>query len=176
CAEISATGLMRSCEVSSDESCQISASYTEGHTTRTDTYDITIREFVPPGEVIIDNGDAGTSSTWGLYVSIGANPYGDNSLYSMYWGARYTFEAALDGSYEVSLWWTELRSRCSSVPVEIYDGYTLVDTIEVNQKADDGQWNVLGTYVFSGIARVVIISEGGCSTCADAVRFVYSAW
>ena len=176
CAEISATGLMRTCEVSSDESCQISASYTEGHTTRTDTYDITIREFVPPGEVIIDNGDAGTSSTWGLYVSIGANPYGDNSLYSMYWGARYTFEAALDGSYEVSLWWTELRSRCSSVPVEIYDGYTLVDTIEVNQKANGGQWNLLGTYVFSGIARVVIISEGGCSTCADAVRFVYSAW
>jgi len=72
-------------------------------------------------EVIIDNGDAGTSSTGRWYVSIGANPYGNNSLYSMYWDARYTFEAALHGYSEVSLWWTYLESRCTSVPVEIME-------------------------------------------------------
>ena len=174
--KISATGQLSTYEVSSDESCQISVCYTEGVTTRTDTYDITIKEFAPPAEIVIDDGDAGASSTWGWYVSGGINPYGDNSLYSWYWGARYTFEAAVDGSYEVSLWWTQQPSRCTSVPVEIYDGHTLLDTIEVNQKANGGQWNVLGTYVFSGTARVVIISEGGYSTCADAVRFVYFAW
>jgi len=174
--EISAMGLMMTYEVSSDESCQISASYTEGGITRTDTHDITIRDFVPPSEVIIDNGDAGTSSTGRWYVSGGGNPYGDNSLSSYRAGATYTFEAPVVGLYEVSLWWTERLSRCTSVPVEIYDGHTLLDTIEVNQKADGGQWNVVGTYVFNGIARVLIISEGGRSTCADAVRFVSSAW
>ncbi len=175
-AEISATGLMTTYEVSSDESCQISASYTEGGTTRTGTYDITIGDFVPPEKVIIDNGDAGTSSTGRWYLSRSGNPYGDNSLYSRTAGAEYTFEAAIDGPYEVSLWWTERLSRCANVAVEIYDGHTLLDTIEVNQKANGGQWNVLGTYGFSGTGRVVIISESRCSTCADAVRFVSSAW
>ena len=85
-------------------------------------------------EVIIDNGDAGTSSTGRWYVSIGTNPYGDNSLYSSNVGAKYTFEAALDESYEVSLWWTERPSRCTSVPVEIYDGYTLLDSADKPQR------------------------------------------
>jgi hypothetical protein len=37
-------------------------------------------------------------------------------------------------------------------------------------------WNVLGAYDFSGIATIVIKSQGSCSTCADAVRFVCSPW
>ena len=50
-----------------------------------------------------------------------------------------------------------------------------LDTIEVNHKEHGGQRNDLGTYVFTGTAAVVIISEGSCGTCADAVRFVSSA-
>ena len=146
------------------------------HTTEVVGYMLFSRTRIGPAEVIIDNGDVGTLSTCGWYISCGANPYGDDSLYSVSWDTTYAFEAVLAGSYEVSLWWTELPSRCTSVPVEIYDGHILLDTIEVNQQADAGQWNVLGTYEFSGTVRVVIISEGGCSTCADAVRFVSSAW
>jgi len=123
-------------------------------------------------EVILDNSDAAASSTGTWQVSSGANPYSDKSLYSNQADATYTFEAYVDGPHEVSLWWTYYSNRCTSVPVEIYDGYTLLDTIYVNQQSDDGQWNVLGTYDFSGTASVVIISEGGCTTCADAVRFV----
>jgi len=57
-------------------------------------------------EIIIDNGDDGTffSGTW--RISRSPNPYGLDSLYSRDRAARYTFEAALDGSYGVSLWWT----------------------------------------------------------------------
>jgi hypothetical protein len=42
----------------------------------------------------------------------------------------------------------------------------------VNQTAQGDQWNVLGTYTFSGTAGVTVVSEGTYSTCADAVRFV----
>jgi hypothetical protein len=126
----------------------------------------------PPSEVIVDNDESGTSSTGNWYKSGGANPYGNESLYSKTAGATYTFSAPINGSCEVSLWWTEWSSRNEGVPIRIYDGNTLLDTIEVNQQANGGKWNVLGNYTFSGTAKIVIVSEGGStSTCADAVRF-----
>ena len=122
--------------------------------------------------VFVDNGKAGTSSGGGWYVSGGANPYGANSFYSRNTGARYNFDAALHGTYEVSLWWTEWPSRSTSVPVKIYDGDKLIDTVLVNQTEQGGQWNVLDTYFFNDRARVTVVSEGNNhSTCADAVRF-----
>ena len=122
-------------------------------------------------DVIVDNGEAGTSSTGSWRTSGGANPYGSESIYSKSADATYSFEAAIGGVYEVSLWWTERPSRSTNVPVEIYDGDTLLDTVLVNQKAQGGQWNVLGTYFFNDGARVTVVSEGTYSTCADAVRF-----
>ncbi len=130
--------------------------------------------FVPASieEVIIDNGYAGTDPDGTWFVSSGVNPYGNNSLYNKIAGDTYTFEASVSGSHQVSLWWTQTTTRLSAVPVEIYDGNTLIDIIEVNQLVNGGKWNVLGTYDFSGTASLVIVSEGGGSTCADAVRFV----
>jgi hypothetical protein len=133
---------------------------------------ITVRDPFAPPEVIVDNGEAGTSSKGSWYVSGGANPYGNSSVYSKSAGKTYSFDAALHGTYEVSLWWTEWPSRSTSVPVEIYDGNTLIDTVLVNQTAQGDQWNVLGTYNFAGTARVTIVSEGTYSTCADAVKFL----
>ena len=126
----------------------------------------------PRDRLIIDNGEPGTLPDGKWYLSHGTNPYGNSSLYSRAYDATYTFEASLSGSYEVSLWWTERPSRRTVVPVEIYDGYTLLDIIEINQKANGGKWNLLGTYEFSDTASVVIVSEGDGSTCADAVRFI----
>jgi hypothetical protein len=144
----------------------------EDGATDTTSVGITVRDPFAPQEVIVDNGEAGTSSTGSWQVSGGPNPYGDGSLYSKRVGATYSFDAAIGGVYEVSLWWTEWPSRSTSVPVEIYDGDTLLDTVLVNQKAQGGQWNVLGTYTFAGTARVTIVSEGSShSTCADAVKF-----
>ena len=125
-------------------------------------------------EIIIDTGEAGTASsgTWGN--SSGADPYGSNSLYSSVAGATYTFETSANGSIQIALWWTEWATRSTAVPVEIYDGNTLIDIIEVNQQVNGGKWNVLGTYEFSETPRVIIISEGDDSTCADAVKFTSS--
>jgi len=125
-----------------------------------------------PDEVIIDNGDEGTSFTGTWKISSAPDPYGENSLYSRGQGAHYAYLTPVNGTYTVLLWWTEHKKRRSnSVPVEIFDGDTLLDTVYVNQQTNGGQWNVLGQYVFSVTARVVVVSKGRKSTCVDALRF-----
>jgi hypothetical protein len=42
----------------------------------------------------------------------------------------------------------------------------------VNQQWDGGQWNAVGTYSFTGTAKVVIVAAGSCTTCADAIRLI----
>jgi hypothetical protein len=124
-------------------------------------------------DVVVDDGDAGTTSTGSWSVSGGANPYGSQSLYSKDAGATYSYALSASGTYEVEMWWTTYPSRSTAVPVEIYDGSTLLDTVYVDQQQDGGQWNSLGVYTFSTQAKVVILSEGnGNSTCADAMRFI----
>ena len=121
--------------------------------------------------IIVDNGSAGTSSTGRWNDSGGAEYFKSKSVYSKQAGATYTFEAMIDGSFTVSMWWTYWASRSTDVPVEIYDGTELLDTVYVNQTENGGQWNDLGTYNFTGTASIVIVSDGSYSTCADAVRF-----
>ncbi|NNF99968.1 MAG: hypothetical protein HKM93_11365 [Desulfobacteraceae bacterium] len=120
---------------------------------------------------VIDDGDAGTSTTGQWIRSGGLNPYGSQSLYSKEVGANYIYEMKLSGRHEIALWWSEHSSRCTNVPVKIFDGDTLLDTIYVNQQENAGQWNSLGKFRFTGNAKVVIVSEdSGCSTSADAVE------
>jgi hypothetical protein len=125
-------------------------------------------------DFIIDNGDAGTTSSTGSWsVSGGANPYGSNSLFSRDVGATYTFEQSTTGDYDVSLWWTEYSSRCTDVWVEVSDAFGLLDAFTINQQANGGHWNLQETYHFEDSARVRIFSDStGCSTNADAVKFV----
>jgi len=127
-------------------------------------------------EIIVDNGELGTSSSGIWRVSSGPNPYGTSSLWARD-GATYTWQADLPvtGVYEVHLWWTEWPSRSTSAPVTIeYSGGSVV--VPVNQQIDGGTWNHIGTYTFDGVsgATVTITAEGSYPTsyCADAVRFV----
>jgi hypothetical protein len=127
----------------------------------------------PAVEVIIDNGGIGTTAVGSWPVSLASQPYGANSIYSKTVGATYTFEAAVSGLQEVYMWWTFYSNRSASVPVQIYDGATLLATVNVDQTRSGGQWNLLGSYTFSGAARVVIVSASSTkTTCADAVRFL----
>ena len=122
--------------------------------------------------IIIDNGDPGTSSTGTWLTSSATDNYGSESLYSKQAGATYTFQASANGLYEVSLWWTQWASRDPSVPVSIYDGNTILDTVWIDQMQNQGQWNTIGSYEFSGTAKIVIESETtNYSTCADAIMF-----
>ncbi|MBE0426200.1 MAG: putative Ig domain-containing protein [Nitrospirae bacterium] len=126
-------------------------------------------------EIIIDNGQPGTSytGTWG--VSGGLYPYGTNSLWSRD-GATYTWQINSQpaGIYEVYMWWSEYKSRATNIAVDIThrDGKS---TVYINQQLDAGKWNKLGEYYFDGTGRVTIIAAYGStvSTCADAVKFVH---
>ena len=129
-------------------------------------------------EYIIDNGDRGTSSSGTWSVSGGPNPYDGSSLFSNQAGATYTFEATdfdteilRKGVVDVYLWWTNYSNRCTNVQVEISDAYGILGTVDVDQQQNGGQWNKLGTYQFENLAKIKIISDGGCTTSADAVKF-----
>jgi len=125
---------------------------------------------IASGPGVVDNGDAGTSSTGSWYVSSGPSPYGSGSLYCQ--GGIYTYEKVLSGNYEVSLWWTSLSRRPSSAIIRIYNNVNLIDTVVVNQKINGGQWNLLGTYDFTGTAKIEVLSAGSSDrTNADAVKF-----
>jgi hypothetical protein len=144
-----------------------------------DNWSLPVTQYLTVGQsatdVIIDNGDSRTSSTGTWAVSSAPNPYGVNSLWS-YSGATYTwsFTPAQSAIYKVSMWWTQLTTRSSSVPVKItYGGQTT--TVRINQQQNGGQWNELGEYSMdaNSICKVTITAPSGSppSTCADAVRF-----
>ena len=126
-------------------------------------------------DVIIDNGDIGTSYTGTWQVSGGSGPYGDDSLWARN-GAMYTwqFDSEPAGTYEVLMWWSQWPSRAMEIDVEInYDGDP--DIVTINQQENAGQWNSLGTYYFDTSGSVTITAANGStvSTCADAVWFRY---
>ncbi|MDH5444149.1 MAG: GDSL-type esterase/lipase family protein [Gammaproteobacteria bacterium] len=121
---------------------------------------------------VLDNGDLGTTAKGTWSISGGINPFGFDSLFSNAAGNTYTFDTGVIGTQEVSLWWTAYTNRVTNVPVEIYDGTVLLDTVTVNQTANGGAWNALGTYTFNTGARIVIHSLGGGTTSADAVRLI----
>lgn len=122
------------------------------------------------GAIVIDNGGAGTSSKGVWQVSGASGAYGADSVYSKTAGDTYTyrFSVASPGRYEVLLWWTEWPSRSKAVPVTIvHAAGTAAKTVD--QTANGGKWNSLGTYDFSWSAEIAIASVGGgYSTCADA--------
>jgi hypothetical protein len=124
------------------------------------------------GMFVIDNGDPGTNASGTWKVSGGLDPFGTESLYSKTTSNSYSFETSISGEQEVYLWWTEYDNRCTNVSVKVFNGTTLLETVKnINQQQNGGQWNALGTYNFSGKAKVTIISTGGCTTSADAVSF-----
>jgi hypothetical protein len=129
----------------------------------------------PPGqlEIILDDGQPGTSFTGSWQPSGGASPYGLGSLYSKGAGTTYTYTVPLPatGEHEVFLWWTTWPSRLSAVPVSVTHAAGKAQ-VTVNQQVSGGQWNSLGRWQFGASAVITITSLGPGTTCADAVRLV----
>jgi len=132
-------------------------------------------------DIIIDNGAAGTSYTGTWSVSGGPSPYGTNSLFARP-TATYTwsFSSQPAGAYEVFMWWTYTNTRPTNAQVDINTA-SGTQTVYINQQANGGKWNSLGTYSFNSQGSVTItassqVLSGGtiAATCADAVRFVYT--
>lgn len=121
-------------------------------------------------EIIIDNGDAPPGWT----ARNGNKSYGTGYLYSP-GGSGYTVQwtpAAGSGSCEVYASWISNRNYSSQVPYSIHHNGKS-DTVFVNQTANDGTWQLLGSYVFSGSGNEYIeVSDDGGRTTADAIRLV----
>jgi glucose/arabinose dehydrogenase/PKD repeat protein len=125
-------------------------------------------------ELIVDNGGPGTSSfgVWSLSSTSGA--YGGSSVFSKLASDSYFFETALpsSGIYEVYAWWTSTVNRASAAPHVIATQAGDV-TVNVDQRAGGGRWNLLGTFNLPSVGKVTVRGMGGGpSTSADAVRFV----
>ncbi len=172
-ASISPTGVLTAGTVDADTPVVITAEYTLNGTTVSDTHDITIiNSGGTPVEVIVDNLDATTSSV-GVWLPSGASGFwASNSVWANDTGDSFTFNANLVSgvAYRVYEWHTQWPSRYTAVPHQIRSGATLLATPTVNQQINGGQWNLLGTFTFTGPASVTILATPGFSSCADAIR------
>lgn len=116
-----------------------------------------------------------TTSSVGVWLPSGAAGFwATDSVWANDAGDRFTFTANLmpGTNYEVYEWHTDWPSRNNAAQHEIRTGATLLATVNVNQQVNGGQWNLLGTYTFSGPASVTVLARSGSSTNADAVKFV----
>lgn len=129
----------------------------------------------PPGqEVIIDNGDAGTSLT-GSWTSTNSNKaYNGNYGLSNNNGNTYRWTPTnLNNSdYEAYARWPGVKKHNTSAQYTIsHNGQT--DSSNQDQSKNGNQWVLLGTYTFSGSGNEYIeLSDLGDKTAADAIRLV----
>ncbi len=137
-----------------------------------------------PNEVIIDDGDAAFSTSfgqdsWEEYTQAGGRHYGGSHHYNHQVDtgqdiALWSFAVPKPGRYEVYAWWWEASWRPTDVPYAInhLGGST---TIRVDQQTSGGQWNLLGAFDFQGQGSVVVSDDvsSGQDIVADAVRLVY---
>ena len=109
-------------------------------------------------------------------VSSGADPWEGESLFSATVNAtfRWTPSLPVSGSYQVYAWWTYRSSRSTTVPYQIrHQTATVNVTVNQNDAALGGRWNLLGTFPFAaGSGGSVTVSGENGNACADAVRFV----
>jgi hypothetical protein len=116
------------------------------------------------------------TGTWGYSTVDGR--YGDSSRYdtSAQKGTssvRYTPTLTSPGLYEVFVRWNAYGNRSLSVPIDI-NHLQGTSTVYVNQRANGGQWNSVGTHAFDvGTDGNVLIRTGGTTSLviADAVMF-----
>lgn len=115
------------------------------------------------------NWTAGTSATDKYktdYRFASASPITD--------GATFWFYLPAPATKTVSFWWTAGTNRSASVPVISYNASgTELGKVFVNETANGGKWNTIGTYYFTAGWNKVIVSRWTAASgtvIADAVR------
>jgi hypothetical protein len=138
-----------------------------------------------PSELIIDDSDSGFSTTfsqdaWREYTDADGQHHGATHYFNAQTGsgedfARWSFTVSQSGRYEIYAWWWEGSWRPTDVPYTI-DHLNGSTTVRVNQQANGGQWNSLGTFAFQGRGSVSVSDDvsTGDDLVADAVRIAYS--
>ncbi|MDB6026403.1 MAG: type secretion protein Rhs, partial [Verrucomicrobiales bacterium] len=131
------------------------------------------------GSIVLDNGAASVVGTW-TTASSATDKYGADYRYKgMGTGAaylQYTPTIAVPKDYQIFEWHTQGGNRSAGTPhIVSYNGGTA--TININQTANGGKWNLLGTFnMISGAAGYVRITDGFTDATqiaiADAIKFL----
>ena len=131
-----------------------------------------------PASVIVDNKDAGFSTSGSGWNESGAkDEYEGSSYYNSNVGrtATWTPDLPVAGTYNVYAWWCYYNTRDTNALYTInHSGGSA--SMRKNQQQDAGQWILLGTYNFdAGTSGSVTVTRDGSSThsstSADAVMF-----
>jgi len=158
---------------------EVTFTVSDGTGSDTRVVNITVTDGTAPVEIVIDNRDSATETVGTWPVSGGVNPYADDAVYNRELGNSFSFlfTAPETGWYEVAMWWTEFSSRSAVTPVRVEHADS-TDSLTVNQLADGGKWNKLGSWRYEAgkTYRVTLLTLADRSSiCADAVRFVKTA-
>ncbi|GAB4268036.1 MAG: hypothetical protein Kow0092_21660 [Deferrisomatales bacterium] len=128
-----------------------------------------------PEEVVVDDGEEGTSSGGFWFLSAGAQAYGGDSQVCVGFATdwyRWTPDLPSAGLYEVYLWWQEDPWRSRSAPVIVRHARG-EEELAVDQTQGGGRWQRLGSWEFdAGTQGWVEITGKYGKVSADAVRFV----
>jgi hypothetical protein len=116
--------------------------------------------------------------SWKRIVQAGGQHYGASHHYNPAPGtgedvATWYFGVPAPSQYRVYAWWWASDTRPSDVPYTIHHNQDQ-HPVQVDQRQNGGQWNALGTYVFSSAGRVTVADDvsGGRNVVVDAVRLV----
>lgn len=138
------------------------------------------------GGIIIDSNNANNDQN-NYYATVSAN-WTSSTNVAGYYGTGYyaaSTEAISDGASfyfylpsaatkTIAAWWTAAGDRSTTAPYIAYNaGGTNLGTVSVNQQANGGQWNTLGTYSFTAGWNKVVLSRwtgAGSVVIADAIR------
>ncbi len=138
---------------------------------------------VPVGSgtsIIVDNTDAATSFT-GTWTASTSTPtyYGTNYVNdgNTAKGAKtFSYSPALpaNGDYFIYARWTAGSNRASNVPIDIVTSTGAVSTVQVNQRANDGIWVLLGAYPLATANAKVTIRTTSTDgyVIADAIKLI----
>jgi len=136
-------------------------------------------ETTPPAAVIVDNTDPGFSASTNWWASTSVSGYYGSNYHTrgtaaVSDAAKWTVTLPSDGTYKVYARWTAGSNRASSAPyVVTHVGGSA--TVRVNQQANGGTWQLLGSWNFNqGTAVRVQLScwtTAGYYVVADAVKF-----
>lgn len=123
--------------------------------------------------VTITSGTGGWASSFSVPGYIGTDYLHDGNTGKGTKSVRYTPTLSESGTYNVYMRWTAGVGRADNVPVDIVKANGITATVPVNQTANGGVWNLLGTYALSKTNASLTIRTTGTagSVIADAVRF-----
>jgi hypothetical protein len=141
----------------------------------------------PTTGLVIDSNNANNDSTKG-YLQLAGTSWASSTNVAGYYGSNYlasptaavsepaTFwfylpEAA---TRTIDAWWTSASDRSTTAPFVIWDANgTQLATVKVNQQANGGRWNTLGTWSFAAGWNKVQLSRwttAGSYVIADAIQ------